>query len=372
MLPLQQAQNLVLEQIYPLPRQLPLDQAFGLVLAEAVASPQLSPPFDNSAMDGFAIQGPFDPPRPRQVIGSIAAGQVWEAKWGKDQALRIMTGALVPAAAEAVVPIEQVQEQDGSLTVLAPIRLGQHIRRAGEEFKPGDPLLPVGTQLNPAAIGLLASVGLAQVSVFNRPKVAILATGSELLPVAAELQAGKLRDSNSYTLAAAVAAAGGEPVRFGIVPDDPQALRQALEVALSSCDLVLSSGGVSVGDFDYVQDILLDMGLTKIFWKVAIKPGKPVLFGTLNGKPIFGIPGNPASALTVFEVLVRPALRKWMGQTELYRPRVSGTLTAPIQADPKRLHLLRLIHTAGQFEPLKGQSSSNLLSVARANALLAV
>lgn len=371
LLPLEQAQQIVLESLTPAAVHVPLLSADGRVLAVDVHSPQPSPLFDNSAMDGFAVGSVHR--THFNIIGEIAAGQVWsEAELAPDQALRIMTGAQVPASAAAVVPIEVVTESAGRIRVEEPIRPGQHIRRQGEEFTPGECLLPTGTRLNPAAIGLLASVGMAEVTIWQIPRVGILATGSELLAITASLEAGKLRDSNSPTLAACVREAGAEAVLYGILPDRPAEIRAGLEQAFAECDVVLTSGGVSVGDYDYVQEILLAMGLERKFWKVAIKPGKPVLFGSLQNKLLFGIPGNPASALTVFEVLVRPALRKLLGHTELFRPRVRGQLTQALEPAPDRLQLSRLIYRQGRLEPLKGQSSSNLLAVARSNALLAV
>lgn len=374
LLSLDQAQRIVLAAAVPHSEPLPLTSAYGRVLAQDLNSPQASPLFDNSAMDGFAV-GAADRAQ-FELIGEVAAGQIWS---GPDlqaaQAIRIMTGAEVPASAAAVVPIEEVDRPKattGTINVTAPIRPGQHIRRQGEEFKPGDVLLKAGMRLNPAAIGLLATVGMARVPIYRAPRVGILATGSELLPVDAALAPGRLRDSNSPTLAACVTEAGAEAVLYGILPDEPRQIRAGLEKAFAECDIVLTSGGVSVGDYDYVQEILLAMGLERKFWKVAIKPGKPALFGTLQGKLLFGIPGNPASGLTVFELLVRPALRKLLGENELFRPLISGRLASAVRPAPDRLQLLRLIYRDGEFRPLRGQSSSNLLTVAQANALMAV
>lgn len=378
MLRLEQAQNKVLEVTPASGALLSLSEILSClpdsVLAETIYSPQDSPLFDNSAMDGFALRLEPDEQAPfvRQVIAEIPAGSRWTGELEAHQALRIMTGAEVPASANAVVPIEEVLfDAPDSIRIEVALRQGQHIRRQGEEFKTGELLLEAGVPLNPAAIGLLATVGKAKALVYRSPRVGIVATGSELLPPEAPLQPGKLRDANSYTLAACVQEAGAIPVLYGILPDQPDQIRQALIRAFAECDLVLSSGGVSVGDYDYVQDILLELGLQKIFWKVAIRPGKPVLFGTLQGKLLFGIPGNPASALTVFEVLVRPALRKMLGQRELFRPKARARLTQPLKAS-ERLWLVRGLFENAEFRPLKGQSSSNLLTVARANALLAV
>lgn len=380
MIPLSEAQERVFSALSNTPRAVPLAQAGGLVLAEALFSPEDAPLFDNSAMDGMALRldkahlaTESAPSLRRRLIGEIAAGGAWSQPLGPDEAVRIMTGAPVPEDADAVVPIEDfTSEADGWVQIHAPVRPGQHIRRRGEEFRSGALLLPVGTRLNPAALGLLAACGQSEVRVHPRPRVGILATGSELLPVNAPLEPGKLRDSNSYTLAACVKEAGAEAILYGILPDHPEAIRTHLERAFAECDLVLTSGGVSVGDYDFVQPILLDMGLEKHFWRVAIKPGKPVLFGTLAGKGLFGIPGNPASALAVFEALVRPALRQLLGFQQRFRPLVRGRLQEAVSFSGNRLHLMRVIYADGHITPLKGQGSAHLLSVARANAILPV
>lgn len=378
MIPLSEAQEKVFAALSAPPRSVPLAQAGGLVLAENLSSPEDSPLFDNSAMDGIAVRlGEADSlnfPLRRRLVGEVPAGRSWTQALGPDEAVRIMTGAPLPADAQAVVPIEELgqTDADGWVTVNAPVRLGQHIRRRGEEFRAGTPLLSAGMRLNPAAIGLLAACGKSDVRVYARPRVGILATGSELLPVHAALEPGKLRDSNSYTLAACVEEAGGEVLRYGILPDHPEAIRTQLERAFTECDLVLTSGGVSVGDYDFVQPILLEMGMDKHFWRVAIKPGKPVLFGTLAGKGLFGIPGNPASALAVFEALVRPALRQLMGHKTRFRPQLSGRLREAVAFSGPRTHLMRVIYADGEITPLKGQGSAHLLSVSRANAILAV
>ncbi|MGV3526826.1 MAG: gephyrin-like molybdotransferase Glp [Candidatus Sericytochromatia bacterium] len=378
MIPLSEAQERVLSTLSTSPRSVPLAQAGGLVLAEALFSPEDAPLFDNSAMDGIALRLGNAPlatesgtPLRRRLIGEIPAGQSWSRSLGPDEAVRIMTGAPVPEDADAVVPVEEFStEADGWIQIHAAVRPGQHIRRRGEEFRSGAMLLPAGTRINPAALGLLAGCGQSEVLVYPRPRVGILATGSELLPVNAPLEPGKLRDSNSYTLAACVEEVGAEAVLYGILPDHPEAIRTPLERAFAECDLVLTSGGVSVGDYDFVQAILLDMGLDKHFWRVAIKPGKPVLFGTLAGKGLFGIPGNPASALAVFEALVRPALRQLLGFQQCFRPQVRGQLQEAVSFSGNRLHLMRVIYAEGRITPLKGQGSAHLLSVAQSNAIL--
>ena len=362
----------------------PLEDSLGQVLSDDIISPQSSPAFSNSAMDGYALALQPDEAKAlsitRQRVDVLGAGRVSMAAITADTCVKIMTGAPVPKGANIVVPIEEASviedAETGRVDVRfsGPFRSSQHIRFKGEEFGLGDLLLPAGTRLSPAGIGLLASLGYVNVPAFRVPRVAILATGSELLPVGAPLSPGKLRDSNSDTLAACVREAGAIPVKFGVLPDNPLAIEAAFEKAFQSCDMVLSSGGVSVGDFDYVQDTLLKLGLEKKFWKVAIKPGKPVLFGTLKDKLCFGIPGNPASALVVFELLVRPALRQMLGHEQVYRPKVQGQLLQDVKASSGRLHLMRAHYDAVEHTlvPFQGQGSSNIWTAAQANALLPV
>ena len=373
MLPLKQAQEIVLAEVRPQETSVSLFHSTERVLSQRVVSPQHSPLFDNSAMDDYAV---FQHDSLiYEVIGLSSAGQAFKGELTPGQAIKIMTGAVVPESATAVIPIEEIESVADfaeAIQVTAPIVSGQHIRFRGEEYQPGDTLLEAGIVLNPASVGLLATLGYSKVPIYRVPRVAILATGSELLEVDDELNAGKIRDSNSAMLAACVHEAGAIPVVMGIIKDERKQIKLALTEAFKSCDLVLSSGGVSVGDFDYVQEILLELGMQKKFWKVAIKPGKPVLFGTLEQKLVFGLPGNPASALVVFEMLVRPALRAMMGYPHIWRQQQDAVLTEAVEPAKGRLLLMRVLVEAGQIYPLKGQGSSNLLTVSKANALLPV
>ncbi len=378
MIPLNEAQSQVLAVAAPRVATVPLEDSLHHILSDDIISPQYAPAFDNSAMDGYALcLQPHELNKSeitRHVSQVIAAGENKHDELLSHHCAKIMTGAPVPAGANTVIPIERTQVNHKEITFEGPFKLGQHIRKQGEEFTLGDTLLKSGQQVRPAVIGLLASLGYVNVPVHQVPRVAILATGSELLPVGAPLTPGKLRDSNSDTLAACVREAGAIPVKFGILPDNPLAIQAAFEKAFSTCDMVLSSGGVSVGDFDYVQDILLKLGLEKKFWKVAIKPGKPVLFGTLAEKLCFGIPGNPASALVVFELLVRPALKQMLGATQTFRPTQKARLLHAVKPSSGRLHFMRAFYDAEEqtLEPFVGQGSSNLWTAARANALLPV
>lgn len=369
MLELQKALDIILAEAVPQTTSVPLNDAGDLILSQDLISPQAAPLFDNSAMDGFALCGEAES---YDIVGEVAAGQLWEKNLESGQALRIMTGAALPSSCHSVVPIEEAELTENSLRPTAPVRPGQHIRKAGSEYQSGQKLLEAETLITPAVIGLLAAIGQTQVPVYKQPQVGIVTTGSELLPVEAALEAGKIRDSNSMALQAAVREAGAQAILHGILPDNRDEIRTGLKDALQNCDVLLTSGGVSVGDYDYVQEILLDLGLQKKFWKVAIKPGKPVLFGLLDSTLVFGIPGNPASALVVFEALIRPALRQMMGFQQLERPQVQGTLQEDVKAAKGRLHFLRVRFHDRKVTPFQGQGSSNLLSISQANALLPV
>lgn len=379
MLALEEALATVLAVAAPRAATVPLEDSLHQVLADDIISPQYAPAFDNSAMDGYALTIAAhewsETVLTRQCVGVIGAGEQTTQSPGPEDCLKIMTGAAVPEGSNAVIPIEQAQvAETGEVTFTGPFRTGQHIRLRGEEFTLGEHLLAAGVSVTPAVVGLLASLGYVNVPAFQVPRVAILATGSELLPVGAPLVPGKLRDSNSDTLAACVREAGAIPIKFGVLPDNPLAIEAAFKKAFQTCDVVISSGGVSVGDFDYVQEILLKLGLEKKFWKVAIKPGKPVLFGTLEDKLCFGIPGNPASALVVFELLVRPALRQMLGASQLHRPVVKARLLRAVKPSAGRLHFMRAYYDAeaNTLQPFQGQGSSNLWTAAQANALLPV
>lgn len=376
MLTLEQAQQHILQAVSPVAAvEMPLEQALGRVLAVSVRSPENVPRFDNSAMDGYAVALPPEVSLPLDfgVLGEIPAGHFSEQSLQPGEAVRIMTGAPVPLGADVVVPVEETETLSTAVRVLVIPRLGQHIRRAGEEIAAGAEVLLPGHILNPASIGLLATFGMTRIAVTPPVRVGILATGNELVPPEQVPGPGQIRDSNTATVTAALQAIGVIPQAYGIAPDDRAALRAKLAEAIDANDVLLTLGGVSVGDYDYVQEELTALGFRKGFWKVAMKPGKPLLFGTLQGKPVFGIPGNPASTLNVIEQLVRPALRKMMGHTALWRPVIEACLTADLKGG-ERLQLvrgvLRMDVSGWSFQPLPRQGSSNLWPVSQANAVL--
>jgi molybdopterin molybdotransferase len=306
-----------------------LPQAAGRVLAEAVQAGRDVPPFRNSAMDGYAVRavdvaqaGP-DTPVTLRILEVVGAGTLPRHSVGAGDATKIMTGSPMPEGADAVVRVEDTEERDGHVSIRSRVAPGASVRHPGEDLRAGETVLTAGHFLRPADIGLLASLGVAVVCVHRKARVAILATGDELVDLGQSLAPGQIVNSNAYTLAAAVEEAGGTPYMLGIVRDTPEATRGAFREALA-CDVVLSTGGVSMGTFDLVRQTLAELGVQERFWKVAQKPGKPLAFGMRDGVPVFGLPGNPVSALVCFYVYVRPALRAMSGLRHLHLPAVTA------------------------------------------------
>ena len=327
-----EALQLILDRVMPLPRvRSPLSEALGLAVAEELHSTAQVPPFTNSAMDGYALRAadlatatPTTPVRLR-VLGDLAAGAIPSCAVGPGEALRIMTGAPLPEGADTVVPVEQTLRGEGWVDVLHLLRPGLHIRHAGEDLQLGQRLVAAGHRLRPGDIGALAAAGLAVLPCHPRARVAVLTTGDELVDVAEQPGPGRIRDANIHALCAQVAACGGIPVPYARIPDDPALLRKMLALALEA-DVVLTTGGISVGDYDHMKGTLEALGGQRIFWKVAQKPGGPLGFWTLGDRPVFGIPGNPVAAMLMFEEYVRPALRQMMGFARLHRPVAQAAL----------------------------------------------
>lgn len=375
----EQARELLLERVTTMPvERVDLLESLGRVLAEDAVSDIDVAPFDNSAMDGFAVRAEDlagaseSAPVVLDVVSHIGAGDYSELQIGPGQAARIMTGAPVPPGADSVVMVERTHVVDGDGGVgsrvafeIEPV-LGDHIRRRGEEVRAGQTVLRAGELLGAAAVGLLASTGHAQVAVYGRPRVAIVSTGSELVEVAETPGPGKIRNSNSYSIAAQVLAAGGIPIRFPIVPDDLEATREAFTRAAAETEFIVTSGGVSVGDFDYVKPVLEELGeLT--FCKVRMRPGNPQTMGSIGGVPFFGLPGNPTSTYVGFEIFVRPALRRMQGLSAIDRPVVTATLAHDVKKKQDRRYYLRARLTRtdeGLGVALSGSQSSALLTAA--------
>jgi molybdopterin molybdotransferase len=333
-------------------------------------------------MDGFALRSQDSQPReghpPRlRVTGGVAAGYVAERAVEEGAAMRIMTGAPVPPGADAVIQIELTQYDGPASTwveIMQPVAVGNNIRPAGEDMRRGQTVLRQGSEIGPWEIGVLATLGWAMVPVIRRPQVAILGTGDEVVDVDQPLAPGKIRNSNSYLLEAAVARVGARPVRLGVARDTAESLREKFSQALGS-DLIITSGGVSVGDFDLVKDILAEQGKMD-FWRINMRPGKPVAFGYLGQTPLLGLPGNPVSTAVTFELFGRPVLRKMLGHTRLIRPQIPVVVEDGISERVMRRHYVRAHVTwqNGRFvaRPTGNQGSNILTSLLNANALLIV
>jgi molybdopterin molybdotransferase len=379
MIPLAEAQSEVLGAVAPLePEALSLRDALGLVTGRDVVAGEAIPPFANTAMDGYAVRagdtagaGPEAPVR-LAVVGELPAGRPPSQVVGTGEAIRIMTGAPMPDGADAVVMVEYTQRDGDAVRVLHAAQPGDHVRQAGGDLAPGDAVFAAGTVLGPAHLGVLASLGLQEVHAIRRARVGVLSTGDELVETGA-LQPGQIRDSNRPMLLALVADAGADTADLGVAPDDEAVITRTLEDALASCDAVLTSGGVSVGDYDYVKAALDRLGGLQS-WQVAIKPAKPLAFGIVDGTPVFGLPGNPVSSLVSFELFARPALLQMMGHTHRFRPEVPATAAQAMPRKPDgKLHLDRVrVHAEGdRFVAARtGAQASNVLSAtAAANGL---
>jgi molybdopterin molybdotransferase len=377
MLTYDQALAQILGRITPLPpADLPLSEALGCVLAEDIFAPQAVPPFDNSSMDGFAVQAAdlANVPTTLPVLGDIPAGALSLPALTSGKALRIMTGAPVPPGADAVVPVEDTETRPEGVAFLHSVRLGENIRRAGEDVAVGSLVAASGSRIRPAEIGMAAVVGRASVRAHPRPRVAVLSTGDELVEPGHPLQPGQIYNSNAYALAAQVAEAGGIVTHRLHARDTADALREAFD-ACAGADVLLTSGGVSVGDYDFVKDVFAERG-TLDFWRVAIRPGKPVAFGRWDETVFFGLPGNPVSSMVTFELFVRPALRRLRGLTELARPTVMARLTEDAGHTPGRQSYQRAVvmPEGGGYRvtPVSRQGSGMMRSMVQANALLIV
>ena len=384
MIPLAEAQEHVLGKVSRLqPAQVPLLEALGLTTADAAVSPEPIPAWDNTAMDGFAVlssdTATASPAAPvaLEVAGTIAAGALPPdaPKVVTGKAVRIMTGAPIPEGADAVVQVEHAEpwsrgdnntpiSEAAAIRLSQPVPAGTHIRRAGEDLQAGQIAVPSNTALSPAHLGVLASIGLQEVAAFPRPKVAVFSTGDELVSGGGPLAVGQIRDSNRHSLLALLRDCA-EPVDGGVVPDNEAAIEAAFSRYAAECDAVITTGGVSMGDFDYVKVVLDRLGDMR-WMQIAIRPAKPLAFGTIAGTPIFGLPGNPVSCMVSFELFARPALRKMAGQAELHRRRVSATAAEPLLRHPDgKTHFVRVRwHWEGSDADGRSESGGYIVSSA--------
>ncbi|MCP4223447.1 MAG: molybdopterin molybdotransferase MoeA, partial [Actinomycetia bacterium] len=320
MIPLEEARARINRDIVVLPSiEVPIGEARDLVLTETVMAAEDIPPFANTAMDGFAVRaadtsGASESSSVILPIGAtIAAGQVAPRSLSAGEAMRIMTGAPMPEGADAVIMVELTRAIGDEVEILAEVPVGNHIRAAGDDITSGAEVFSPGTLLTPGHLGVLASIGRQFVKVHRRPRVGVMSTGDELVEGSAPLQPGQIRDSNRLTLLSLAAEAGFEPVDLGLIADDEDAIRSALHSGVDTVDAIITSGGVSMGDYDLVRAILNELG--DFNWmQVAIKPAKPLAFGLLSGTPVFGLPGNPVSSMVSFELFARPAIRAMMGR----------------------------------------------------------
>ena len=374
----------VLSVVQPLsPLDLGLMDAHGCVLTEDVVADVALPGFDNSSQDGYAVRrddvlgASESTPVVLPVTGDVAAGPASPLRVQPGVCVRIMTGAMMPAGADAVVPLEWTDGGISSVRITRVPDSGAYVRRVGEDVAAGETVLTAGTLLGAAQIGIAAAVGRARLTVRPRPRVVVVSTGSELVEAGQPLSPGRIADSNSPALTAAAFEAGAIAYRVGIVPDDPRTLASTLEDQLVRADVLVTSGGVSVGAYDVVKEVLSRLGTVQ-FDKVAMQPGMPQGFGTIgpDATPVFGLPGNPVSALVSFEAFVRPALRKMLGATPLERPRVRAVASTVLRAPAGKAAFLRVLLEVRKgayiVTPVSGAGSHLLAGMARANALAIV
>ncbi len=343
------ARSLILDHITPLEIEtVSLLEANGRALAEDFIAPWNLPLFNNSAMDGFAVRTvDCAQDNTLQIVDYIPAGGTADKTVAPGTAVKIMTGAPVPGGCDAIVPFEEASELGQTLSVNNGPLKGAHIRVSGEDVSIGDRVLQAGTTLRPWEISMLASLGQTTASVYSRPTVAILSTGDELTEPGKSLKPGQIVDSNSIALATAIRELGAEPKILGIAADSPDSLREKINTGLEF-DMLITSAGVSMGDRDFVREVLAELGVKELFWKVNIKPGRPTAFGLKDGKPVFSVPGNPVSALITFEQFVRPALLAMMGHVRVFRPVVKARLFEPVRKKEGRMQFMRVLVKTGE------------------------
>jgi molybdopterin molybdotransferase len=378
MIEVESARDAVLERVSLLASEdVPLRSALGRVLGEEVRSVESVPGFDNSAMDGFAVRAEDtrgavpDAAVALRIVGESRAGRPTEVTVGVREAVRISTGAMVPAGADAVVPVEDARIEDDRLLVRKTAEAGLYLRSAGEDIGVDEVVLSPGTQIGPAELGVLAATGRAAVRCPRRPRVHVLISGDELLGPDEPMRPGGVRDSNGYSIPALAELAGAEFVGFGLAADDPEATRAAIAPALDA-DVAVLCGGVSVGEHDHVKEALAALGVEQCFWGVALKPGRPTWFGTRGDTLVFGLPGNPVSAMVTFVLLVRPALIALAGG-QLERYRTIAKLTRDYEKSPGRAHAIRcrleLREDGWYAHPFERQGSHILTSMLGADCL---
>jgi molybdopterin molybdotransferase len=374
-----EAQRRVLERVRPLEAErVPIERAAGRVLAEAAVAAVDLPPFPSSAMDGFALRSADTTGAPvtLPVAGRIAAGAPAARPLAAGEVMAIATGGAVPEGADAVVPLEHVEEGPDGLAVHDPVAAGANVRERGGDVRAGDAVLAAGAVLGPGQVGALGAAGVAEVRCTKRPRVGILVTGSELRQPGEALAPGQIYESNGLLLATALQLAGAVPAQLGVVADDEEEHRRTMERALLGFDMLVTTGGASVGPHDLVRKVQAGLRVEEVFWGVAMKPGKPVAFGVRRDHLVFNLPGNPVSVLATFEVLVRPAVNALLGLPDPLPAFRQGTLGAAVRRNGERDELVRAaVRRDGDevlLEPLSGQESHMIVRTGRASALVLV
>ncbi len=386
LIPLEAVQETILSHVEPVGTESRrLTEAVGAVLREVVVAREEIPPFDNSGMDGFAVRvgdldgASEDRPVTLEVEAVLAAGRASRRPLAPGKTIRIMTGAPVPAGAEAIVPHELTRHDERRVTFSAPARPGQHIRRAGEDFRPGVVGLAAGRVVRAHHLGIAGTLGWGRVTVSRALRVAIVSPGDELVDVDAPCGPGQIRNSNACSLRGALADLGAEVMDRGIIPDRKETVREAIFSAVDhGADAIVSTGGVSAGDFDYIRAVVEEDAEPGYVFKVAMRPGKPQVFGLFSGKPLFGMPGNPAASVLSFEMLVRPALRKMRGENTIHEPRFRVRFPFDYSYKPGRVFLLRTRVVPDDESPSGGfrvdapgaQGSGLLAALADSNAIV--
>jgi molybdopterin molybdotransferase len=380
MIQVDEARDIILSKIEPKGlEKVFIEEALGRVLAEDIIAGLNNPPMDNSAMDGYAViaadiqSATPDNPVKLEIVGHVPAGSVAGVTLKHHQAIRIMTGAPIPPGADAVLMQEDTEKNGSGILAKDKAEVGENIRLAGEDVKAGEVVIPKGVPVTPAHIGMMAVVGRSSIYVGQRPTVAILSTGDEIVELDGNPTGPCIYNSNGYMLAAQIRSAGGIPCYMGVARDEEKDLMEKFNWALK-CDIVVSSGGVSVGDYDLVKATLDKLGNDMMFWKVAMKPGKPLAFGKIGDTPIFGLPGNPVSSFVSFEQFARPAIKKMMGAREIMPRTVQATLTRTVHKKTGRLHFMSAVISWDGSEttvaPAEEQGSGVLKSTVNANGLL--
>ncbi len=380
---LEDAQKIVFEAAQPLGiEKVGLIEALGRVLAEDIIAPRDNPPWDNSAMDGFAVrwedikqEHAISKPVELKIIEEVPAGKVATKSVGRGQAIRIMTGAPLPKGADSVVKVEETESTPDIVRIFKTVERGGNVRPQGEDVKKGECIIPKGTQIRPAEAGMLAILAKSFVPVYQQVRVAILSTGDELADLDERFDEDKIINSNSYGIAAAVQEAGAVPALLGIARDQPAALKEKIAHGLKA-DILVLSGGVSMGDYDFTKEVFKELGAEMNFWKLAIRPGQPLAFGRIQRTLAFGLPGNPVSSMVTFEQLVRPAILKMSGHRSYGRPVLQAALQEKFSKRPDRRHFLRGILSREKgvltVRTTGDQGSGILTSMVKANCLIDV